>query len=269
MADQDEGAVGRLGALRAAWTRAWPQAWVDPARRAAMIDLHAWLHAVSLVVDDGLAGTSCVLPSVADLAVAVVGDALPTVVLEGPVVPVMAMQGRPSLRAERSRPAWLLSGVADDVPWAGGVSALVVLAVDEGDNEVVALVDVNAPGVRVVHRAGGSTSVHLDEVAVSEPRLAHRPEARAALADRMTVLRLARAIARADGGQARVDLELCGAATHAAAVSALSASTRPLTRQHDVSAAAVVTLSTLGASHEHGRTADDLAWHRERLAPLV
>jgi hypothetical protein len=271
--------VARLGLLREQWRRAWPRAWADPDERSAMIELHAWMHALGIVAGParGLETKAVALPSAARLSDEIVRAELPAECDAGPFAPVLAARGAPSPRVERSRPGWHVSGEAHDVPWTSGVRALLVLAVDEGDNEVVMVVDASATGVSVVQQRRAA-SVRLDDVAVADRRLVHRPDVREALADRLTVLGLHASIGATaelvaemspgpDADRARAELELCRAATHVAAVSARSAT--PLGRQHDVSAAAVVTLST--SARVAGRTVvgGDLAWHRERLAPLL
>jgi hypothetical protein len=263
----------RLDVVRAAWSRSWPAASSDPHRRADMIDLHAWAHVVASVVEGGLAGAPVRLLSAAQLTDEVVRAELPDHhPVAGSAVPVLVSRGRRALRVDRSRPGWHVTGAVDGVAWRDGASALLVLTVDEGDNEVVALVDVGTPGLAVDVRADGSASVRCDDVAVADDRLVHRADVRERLADRLTVLSLHAALedARASAGadRARVPLGLCAAATHAAAVATGSA--RPLVRQHEVSVAAVVTLTTCAALSVGVPGRDDvLAWHRERLAPLV
>ena len=264
--------IARLDDVRAAWSRCWPQAWADPQRRATMIDLHARLEVMSRVVRGDLADRPVPLPSVWQLADAIVRAELPAHdAAAGSVAPVLSSGGRRALRVERSRPAWHLSGDAGSVQWRDGVRAVLVLTVDEGDNEVVALVDVDAPGVVVDHRVAGSASVRFDDVAVPEARLVHRPDVRERLADRLTVLSLQSTLDEVaevvdamssglDADRARVELELCRAATHAAAA-ATARAVPPLVRRHNVSVAAVVTLSAWSAP--------GLEWHRERLTPLI
>lgn len=226
-----------------------------------MVDLFAWTHALAVALeprdpvpdDPARSGDH-------DLGAAVI---------------VMAGRRHRTVRAERSLPGWHLRGSAARVAWSPDVRELVVLGVDEGDNEIVARVEVDAPGVRL--RSVGSTMVEvtLDGVAVDDDGLRHRPDVRASHADRLTVIELASAVGRCEASVAafpddvRVELALCRSAVHAAAVSVQSAI--PLTRQHDVSAAAVVTIATchrLGVEVDLDDP-DALGWHRERLVPLI
>ncbi|REK68945.1 hypothetical protein DX116_18980 [Aeromicrobium endophyticum] len=188
----------------------------------------------------------------------------------GPVAPVTAEGGAPPLRVERSRPGWHLTGIASCTPWSPVPRSLLVLGVDEGDNAVVALVATETSGVEVRHRAG-TAEVRFADVEVAERRVAHSADAGAALRERLTVFGLLAALDRLDDGATteseRSDIELCRAAVGVAARSTRSG--RPLARQHDVSAAAVVVLLTCARL---GLAFDDvgrLAWHRERLAPLL
>ena len=150
--------------------------------------------------------------------------------------------------------------------------SLLVLGVDEGDNAVLALVDVEAPGVDVRHRTGaqGVAEVRFDDVAVPGRRVVHSADAGASLRERLTVLDLVGALddlaACATSENDRSDVDLCRAAVGVAART--TGSGRPLARQHDVSAAAVVVLLT-GARLGIAADAGLLAWHRERLAPLL
>ncbi len=238
----------------------------------AMIDLHARLEVMSRVARGDLADRPVPLPSAWQLTDAIVRAELPAHdAVVGGVVPVLSSGGRRALRVERSRPAWHLSGDAGSVVWLEGARALLILTVDEGDNEVVALVDVDAAGVAVDHRVDRSASVRFADVAVPEGRLVHRPDVRERLADRLTVLSLQATLDEVaevvdampsgpEADRARIELELCRAATHAAAT-ATASGVPPLVRRHDVSVAAVVTLSTWSGP--------GLEWHRERLAPLV
>ncbi|KAA1373678.1 hypothetical protein [Aeromicrobium fastidiosum] len=227
-----------------------------------MVDLYAWTHALgSALAPRG--------PASDDPA-----PARPVDDVSGTVI-VMAGRRHLTVRAERSLPGWHLRGSAGRVAWSPDVREIVVLGVDEGDNEVVARVDVDAPGVRVRPLDGTMVEVGLDGVAVADGHLRHCPDVRAAHADRLTVVELVRALGRCEASvtplpdDARIRLALCRFAVRAAALSVQSAVV--LTRQHDVSAAAVVTIATcrrLGVEVE----LDDpeaLDWHRERLVPLI
>lgn len=267
----DEVTVGDVALRRSRWTEEWPQAWPDGRRRAEMIDRHAWIHAATALAR-GTAGRGRSVPSwpasSSPLAEQVVRDELGEAGV-GPVAPVTAEGDAPPLRVERSRPGWHLSGVARGVPWSPVPRSLLVLGVDEGDNAVLALVDVDAPGVQLRHRLGAA-EVSFDDVAVPARRVVHSADAGAALRERLTVLDLLGALDGLEEGATtevdRDDVALCRAAVGVAVLT--TASGRPLARQHDVSAAAVVVLLTgarLGLAADAGR----LAWHRERLAPLL
>ena len=227
-----------------------------------MVDLHAWTHALASALEP--------LQPVPDVPVPARGvdD------LSGAVIVMAGLRHR-TVRAERSSPGWHLHGSARGVAWAPEVGEIVVLGIDEGDNEIVAHVDVDAPGVRVKPMGGAMVEVVLDGVAVDERRLRHSPDVRAALADLLTVVELDRALDACEASavpapdDVRIRLALCRSAVHAAAVSVQAAVV--LARQHDVSAAAVVTIATcrlVGVEVELDDP-DALDWHRERLVPLI
>lgn len=268
----DATTLGGVELLRAQWQQAWPASWHDGAVRADMIDRHAWIHAASQPVQRGVATVEVPTwpTSPCLLAEGIVRDHFAQSVV-GPFAPVVARPGARLLRAERSRPGWRLSGLAEEVPWSPAPRSLVVVAVDEGDNAVVALVEVAAEGVVVEHVADGLSTVRLDAVAVPERALAHAADAGAELSDRLVVLGLTGAVVHmgdaAASGPAQADVDLCRAAVGAAARSAASGDV--LTRRHDVSAAAVVVLSTCARLGIVADGVGDLTWHRERLAPLL
>lgn len=207
---------------------------------------------MSLLLDGAGDVSETWVPSVAGLVRDVVEVDLGRTV----VAPVALVAAGGAVVAERSRPGWHLRGVVDAVEWPDGAQGLLVLAVDEGDNEIVTLVDAETPGVVVEPSGDTAARVRLDDVRVDDDALVHRLDTRAALADRLTVLRLVDAL----GDMTHRDpdeLALVRAAVRAAGRSAASAA--PLRRQHDVSVAAVVTLPPGGL----------LDWHRQRLVPLI
>jgi hypothetical protein len=272
----DTTALGRVGLMRARWREAWPESWADGERRAEMIDRHAWIHAASAHVDGvgapvhelagRLASASLLAEQVAreELGEALVDEAA------GPFAPVTAEAGATPLRVERSRPGWHLLGTARSVPWAAVERSLVVLGIDEGDNAVVALVDVAAHGVGVESDGAGAATVRFDDVPVEDRRVTHARDAGAALRDRLTVLALLAAVERMEGRTTPAghdDVAVCRAAVGAAVRA--SSSARPLVRQHDVSAAALVVLLTCARLDVRADGVGEPRWHRERLAPLL
>jgi hypothetical protein len=272
-AEMERTALAGPELLRAQWAREWPEAWRDLARRADLIDRHAWLHATSVEAARSAAGTVDALheaASAAWLAERVARDEFGDAVV-GPFAPVVGAPGPPAVRAERSRPGWRLRGAASRVDWSSTPRRLVVTGIDEGDNAIVALVDVSAAGVSIDLVEGRTASVRLDDVAVPEPMLAHPVDAGAALCDRLVVLALRALVHEIGGGRtseaAEAEVGLCRAAVDAAGRSANGG--RPLARRHDVSAAAVVVLLTCARLGVDARDVGDLAWHRERLAPLL
>ena len=272
----DTTATGQVELLRAQWQQAWPESWVDDARRADMIDRHAWIQATSARVGDagavlGEPSTRQTSPSLLAEQVAreVLGDALDDEVV-GPFAPVTAAAGAPPLRVERSRPGWHLGGTAQGVPWAVVPRSLVVLGIDEGDNAVVALVDVAARGVAARPSGAGLATVRFDDVTVHDRRVAHARETGPALRDRLKVLALVAAVQQMERRTTAVDrddVRLCRAAVGAAVRAASGA--RPLARQHDVSAAALVVLETCARLDISVDGVGEPSWHRERLAPLL
>ncbi|MET0819416.1 MAG: hypothetical protein ABWY58_00500 [Aeromicrobium sp.] len=258
----------RIELLRAQWRQMWPESWHDGALRDEMIDRHAWLHAASSQPGEwGVGPTWPASPCL--LAEQVVRDHLDGGVV-GPFAPVVSRAGARPLRVERSRPGWHLSGVAA-VPWSPAPRSLVVAGLDEGDNAVVALVELATEGVAAERVAGALATVRFEDVAVPEQRLAHAADAGAELRDRLTVLALMGAVDdagdRAGSGRSRADVDLCRAAVGVAVRSAGAG--QPLVRQHDVSAAAVVVLLTCVRLGVVAEGLSDLTWHRERLAPLL
>lgn len=248
----DDTVAGRLERLHAAWQEAWTRCWTDVDRRADLVDLYCWTRAVSLLVDGSGDTSELWVPSAAGLVHDVVAVDLGRTV----VAPVAVVAAGVRVVAERSRPGWHLRGVVDAVECPGDAEALLVLAVDEGDNEVVTLVDVDAPGVTVERSGDRAVTVRLDDVPVADDALVHRPDTRAALVDRLTVLRLVDVL-DSTTHHGPEELVLVRAAVLAAGRSAATAA--PLTRQHDVSVAAVLALPA-GARRD---------WHRERLVPLI
>lgn len=219
----------------------------------------------------------------------------------GVVVPVQAIAGSEPLKVERSRPDWHLNGTARGVVWTPDVRLLAVFAIDEGDNDVLALVEVEAAQIeRAVSPASVSgrelVDIRFDDVPL--PEVAHCPGEPAALADALAVLAMADVIGaagwlldpsrggtiQADALQRQAELRLCRATLRAAAASLTSSST--VRRQHDVSAAALLVLPTCLRLAETAADQDDPEvarrvqrireqvldlpqWHRDRLVALV
>lgn len=265
--------------LRDGWQRQWLRDSAGaPSQRAAMLDLHAVLHAASQLL------ASSVEPVVAPRAdleelllvhdelgrraasglageVVLAAGVVQRVVLAsrpvGVVVPVQAAAGDEPLKAERSRPGWHLNGAARGVAWHPEAQQLAVFATDEGANDLVVLVDVDTPRVEItVSPATGSgrqqVDICFDDVPVSA--VAHCPGESAALADGLTVLTMADVIGAAGwlleprhgvtwaDARQRSELQLCRATLRTAAAALTSSST--VRRQHDVSAATLLVLPT-------------------------
>lgn len=247
-----------LDGLRESWAREWLRAWSGPAdRRAAMLDRYAELHATShlLATTPHEATHDLDDPLGRALTARIVRRILPAGGPFGHVLPVLAAPGEKPLRVERSRPDWHLNGTVEGVAWDQDVELLAVFAVDEGDNDVLALIAPGTPGVGVTRVGQARADIRLDDVRL--PAVTHCPGQPAVLADGLTVLAMAEAIDTMDRSGDDADLQLCRAALRAAAVSLDSPSS--VRRQHDVSAAALV---VFGASAR-------LDWHRERLVALV
>lgn len=218
----------------------------------------------------------------------------------GVAVPVQAIAGSEPLKVERSRPDWHLNGTARGVAWTPDVRLLAVFAIDEGDNDVLALVEVDAAQIaRAVSRSAGSgrelVDIRFDDVPL--PEVAHCPGEPSALADALAVLAMADVIGsagwlldpsrggavQADALRRQTELRLCRATLRAAAASLTSSTVR---RQHDVSAAALLVLPTCLRLAETAPDHDDPEvarrvqrireqvldlpqWHRDRLLALV
>ncbi|MCW2831069.1 MAG: putative acyl-CoA dehydrogenase [Aeromicrobium sp.] len=121
----------------------------------------------------------------------------------GLTVPVLAATGRPSLLVERSRPGWRLAGTAEAVAWCADVERLAVFALDEGDNEVLALLPVGAAGVTIVERllldlSRSFVSIRFDDVELVETDVITGVAEQALLRDRLTGLAMADALGSAD-----------------------------------------------------------------------
>lgn len=295
--------------LRDGWEQQWLRvSSVEGTERSALLDLHAALHAASqlaeaalepsadlielLVVHDGFGRTaSSQLAGEIALTAQIVQRIDPSTASGGMTLPVMAAAGDRPLRVERSRPDWHLNGTVRGVAWSHGAERLAVFAIDEGDNDVLALVAPDAPRVEVTVRAASGSGreladIHFDDVTL--PDVAHCPGEPAALADGLTVLALADVIGAAgsllEHPETHAELQLCRATLRAAAASLTSASV--VRRQHDVSAAAVLVLPTCLrlAAEAPGQDDPDVfrrvqrvrehvlalpAWHRDRLLALV
>lgn len=285
---------------RARWTQQWLRAAAgDQAERSALLDSYATLHASSQRPAPSDPGRPVELRDLLDLegqralalTARIVARILPDAGPFGSVVPVLAAVGEAPLRAERSRPDWHLNGVARSVGWSPDVECLAVFAVDEGDNDVLALVAPDAARVEITQQAAtGSGRVRadlrFDDVAL--PTVAPCPGTPAQLADGLTVLSMADVIDTVSGLLDRpgdhAELQLCRAALSTAAASLTSASV--VRRQHDVSAAALLVLPTCLRLAAGARSQDDPgvagrvqcireqvldlpAWHRQRLVALV
>lgn len=244
---------------------------------------------------------SPVLVGEIELTTAVLGARLTS--LPAGLLPVVADRGQAPPRVERSRPGWRLDGAVSDVAWDPGTSHIAVFAVDEGDNEVVAVLEVaglaESGRLRAVHEVVGGrriATVRLADVVLTEAQVVHVPGVRDRLSDRLAVLAGADALGAAAallsrGGTAQSQdlrdtlmasrLVLMGAAS-AASMSSLVVS------HHDVSAALVWVLGVCESVAAHRlahpekiepataarvdriRLHAGLApWHRRRLVPLI
>lgn len=225
------------------------------------------------------------------LAARVVRRLLPPSEPVGLVAPIQAIAAGRPLKVERSRPDWHLNGTVRGVPWSPAVERLAVFGIDEGDNDVLALVAPRSPGVEItVVESSGSgrvlADISFDDVTL--PTVVHCPGEPALLGDILTVLAMADVIGAVswllDRPDAHAELQLCRASLRAAAASLTSPSV--VRRQHDVSAAALLVLPTClrlaggvpgqddpEAARRVQRVREQVlalpAWHRDRLVALV
>lgn len=283
-----------VDSLRESWGREWLRASAGPAaERSAMLDRYARLHATSQLLDSDATADLLDDPFGQALTAGVVRRILGSEVVLGSAVPILAGAGEESLRVERSRPGWHLTGTVQRVAWPAGVDRLAVFAIDEGDNDVLALLATDTPRVEITPSASRQDAVNVHFADVTVPAVTHCAGEPAALSDGLTVLAMAELIAAAArlleraGGvndSEQAELRLCRASLRAAAASVTSA--RVVRRQHDVSAAALLVLPTCLRLAEAAEDQDDPevakrvrlireavrtlpVWHRERLAALV
>lgn len=165
----------------------------------------------------------------------------------GVVEPVLDV----GLKAERSRPGWLLSGLSRVNAPDQGATHLGVFAIDEGDNEVLAIVP--------VYRVGPHIELTDDDVITG----LHE---RAKLADRLTIATLVGVLSAGEspaGGAERLELALARASARSAM---LSLDQPALTvRAKAVSAAVVCVAAVL----DPGESGQDTDWHLTRLVALL
>lgn len=164
----------------------------------------------------------------------------------GVVAPVAHL----NLKAERSRPGWQISGLPDTITLPEGATHLGAFAIDEGDNEVLAIIPSDAV----------ATSVDL-----TEDEVVKGLHERARLEDRLTVAALVRVL-RSMQPCSDDTSRLKRAMAHATVLAATAALQRTLT----VRAQAVSSAVTFVAS---GVDLVDLQpdpdWHLTRLVTLL
>lgn len=207
----------------------------------------------------------------------------------GEIVPVLVPTGRPELRIERSRPGWHLSGTASILApsrlTVSGSARLASFAIDEGDNEVLVIVAIDAPGVRLGLEAPDSVrDVSFSAVELSDQDIVSGLHEYAVMRDQvaMHVLigALQAAVSLAPAGRWTDELALARASTRAAA----KVGGRPqLMRRSTAVSAAVVQVMPLcrsiAATAEPGSSAASVIdaaqaflcppWHLTRLAALL
>ena len=257
-----------------------------PLALAALLDRHVLLGRTAT---PGCAGEIALTDAVLERVLAQSRPA-------GPALPVLAAAGRDVLRVERSRPGWHLNGTVRQAVWTPDAHQLAVFAIDEGDNDVLALVAVNTPGVQITAGAAPGSGRNVADLRfddVTLPAVTPCPGEPAALADGLTVLSMADVIgasawltdrAHAEVTRHRAELQLGRAALDAAAAALTSPS--PVRRQHDVSTAVLLVLPTClriaASAPDQGdpevakrveRVREQVltlpAWHRHRLHALV
>ncbi len=163
----------------------------------------------------------------------------------GDVAPVVHM----SLKAERSRPGWRITGLPASIHVPAGISHLAAFAIDEGDNEVLAIVSTDAIG----------TTVDL-----TEDDVVTGLHERARLEDQLTVSALVGAL-RSMQPPPDDTSRLRRAMAHAAVLSASAAMHETLTVRARAVSAAVTSVASVVALDGQ----PDPAWHLTRLVTLL
>lgn len=244
--------------LRADWEQEWLRATTgSPAERWALLDAYVRLHAMRLL--DAKSEADRDAPLVSDdfgraMTTRIVQRLMPEAGPLGRLLPILAGPGDAALKVERSRPGWHLDGALRGVAWDPDVDRLAVFAIDEGSNDVMALVEPGTTGVEISVVEQGTADIRFDDVTLpSVTSCAGEP---ALLADALTVLAMVKAVEEVDR-QDDDELRLGRVALRAAAASLDSPSV--VRRQHDVSAAALLVFPASAR----------LDWHRQRLVPLL
>lgn len=205
------------------------------------------------------------------------------------IVPALVSTGRPELRVERSRPGWQLSGTATVLApsrlTASDSAQLASFAIDEGDNEVLVIVAIGAPGVRVGPEAAGvARDVSFSAVQLTDQDIFPGLHEYAVLRDQVAVHTLVGALQTAASLPAAArwtdELALARASTRAAA----QVAGRPqlMRRSTAVSAAVVQVMPScrsIAATADPGSSAASVIdaaqaflcppWHLTRLAALL
>lgn len=207
----------------------------------------------------------------------------------GEIVPALVPTGRPELRIERSRPGWRLSGTASILGpsqlTVSGSARLASFAIDEGDNEVLVVVAIDAPGVRVGLEAPDSVrDVSFSAVELTDQDIVSGLHEYAVMRDQVAMHVLIGALQAAaslsPAGRWPDELALARASARAAAQVAGGAQ---LTRRSTAVSAAVVQVMPLcrsiAATADPGSSAASVIdaaqaflcppWHLTRLAALL
>lgn len=132
-------------------------------------------------------------------------------------VPVMAGADQPPVRAERSRPGWRFNGRATGGAVGPDNTHCAVFAIDEGDNEVLGLVRVDAAGLTI----SPTGEVRCDDLDLPEADVITGVHERALLEDRLTLIGLAHMLQSTVSSVSdladRLELALAGAVMDSAA----------------------------------------------------